>query len=196
MATNKELTGEESLLIIKSMINTAKQDFEDDSFYYLFWGWLVFSASMIHYALLLTSFEYPFLSWILMPIGGILTGIYSARQTKNKKVKTYMDHFMKFLVIGFVISLMIILFFMNKLGLASYPMIMLAYGVFLFVSGGAIDSKAIMCGGIINWMGCIIAFFVTFEIQLLVLALSVFFGYIIPGYILKNYHLKQKNSIG
>lgn len=195
MATTKELTGEESLLIIRSMINTAKQDFEDDSFYYLFWGWLVFSASMIHYALLLTSFEYPFISWVLMPIGGIVTGLYSARQAKNKKVKTYMDHFMKFLVIGFVISLLIILFSMNKLGLSCYPMIMLAYGIFLFVSGGAIDSKAIMCGGIINWMGCIIAFFVTFKIQLLVLALSVFFGYIIPGYILKNYHAKQKNSI-
>jgi hypothetical protein len=195
METSKELTNDESLHIIKNMILAAKQDFEDDSFYYLFWGWLVFIASISHFVLLQTSFAHPYISWMLMPIGGIITAIYGSRQAKQKKVKTYMDHFLKFLVIAFVISLMIILFSMNKLGLSSYPMIMLTYATFLFVSGGAIESKPIMFGGIINWIGCIIAFFVTFEHQLLILALAVLFGYIIPGYMLKRQNTRNSNII-
>lgn len=195
MATSKELTSEESLLIIKNMINAAKKDIEDDSFYYLFWGWLVFIASISHYILLQTSFSAPSIGWILMPIGGVITGIYSSRQAKQKKVKTYMDQFLKFLVMAFVISLMIILFSMNKLGLSCYPMIMLAYATFLFVSGGVIESKPIMFGGIINWICCIIAFFVTFEYQLLILSLAVLFGYITPGYLLKKHNTQQVNII-
>lgn len=195
MESSKELTSDESLHIIKNMIHAAKKDIEDDSFYYLFWGWLVFIASISHFVLLQTSFNHPYIAWMLMPIGGIISGFYGSKQAKQKKVKTYMDHFLKFLVIAFVISLMIILFSMNKLGLSSYPMIMITYATFLFVSGGAIGSKPIMYGGVINWIGSIIAFFVTFQYQLLTLSLAVLFGYITPGYILKR-NYKQKSNIG
>ena len=42
MSTTNQMSHEDSLRIIKNMIQSAKNDFEDDSFYYLFWGWLVF----------------------------------------------------------------------------------------------------------------------------------------------------------
>lgn len=121
-----------------------------------------------------------------MPLGGIITAVYSSRQKKNVKVKTYVDEFMKYVLIAFLVSLGVVLFSMQKLGLNTYPMVLLVYGLWLFISGGAIKFNPLLVGGIINWIFAIASFFVSFDVQLLFLALAVLLGYIIPGYLLKR----------
>ena len=64
----------------------------------------------------------------------------------------------------------------------------LVHLIFLFVAGGALRFKALMLGGCINWVIAVVALFVPFEYQILLLSLAVLSGYIIPGYMLKlNY---------
>ena len=43
-----------------------------------------------------------------------------------------------------------------------------------------------MIGGIVNWLLSILAFFVAYEMQLLILALAVLLGYIVPSYLLRK----------
>jgi len=192
MEQEKQLSGLESLEVINRMIKTAQNDLEDNSFYYLFWGWLVFLASASNYALIQTGYIKPFLPWaILMPLGGVITGFYAYFHQKKRKVKTYVDEVMKYVVIAFLVSLFIVLSSMPKLGLATYPMVMIIYAIWLFISGGAIKFQPLVYGGVINWICGIAAFFVTFEIQLLILAGAVLSGYIIPGYMLKSRFRKQ-----
>lgn len=188
---NKEqsFNEQESLLLIHRMISTAKEEISDNGFFFLLWGWLVFVASISNYILLtVVKYEHNGLPWaILMPLGGVISFIYGARLEKKAKVKTFMDEIMNYVLIAFLVSLFIVLFVMGPVGgfTLAYPVILLLYGIWLFVSGGALRFRPLVLGGIINWMCAIAAFFLPFENQLLLLALAVLLGYIIPGHMLK-----------
>ena len=185
----EQLSGEESLRIISEMIHTAKAAIKDNGFFYLLWGWLVFVASLSQYVLL-TVLHSPYqdLPWaILMPFGAIVSVIYGRKQGKSRKVKTYVDHFMGFALVAFLVSLFTVLFFMGlkQSPELAYPLIMMVYGAWLFISGGALKFRPLLIGGGINWALSICSMFVPFQQQLLILALAVLLGYIIPGHMLK-----------
>jgi hypothetical protein len=187
METEKLMKGEDSLMLIQRMIMTAKEDIEDKSFYFLLWGWLVFAACIIHFVLMRMNTELAGLGWIiLMPAGGIITMIYSSRQKKKQRVQSYINDLMKYVLISFLVSLMIVLFFSSKLGLSTYPMVMLIYGTWLFICGGAIKFKPLVYGGIVNWTIAVVSLFMNFEQQLIFLSIAVLLGYIIPGYLLRK----------
>lgn len=192
MNTEKQMNSDESLLLIKRMISTAKEQLEDQSFYYLIWGWLVFISCLTHYALIQLAPDIQGIGWvILMPAGAIATMIYGIRQGKRQQVQSYIDSLMKYVLISFLVSLAIVLGFQGHLGLSTYPMVMLVYGGWLFISGGALKFRPLIIGGIINWILGVAAFFFAFEGQLILLAMAVLLGYIIPGHLLKMKHRKS-----
>jgi hypothetical protein len=184
------MSNEESLRIIRSMIESTKQDLRDNGSWFLLWGWLVFIACVLHYVLMEVGYEKPYQAWSLMILGGVISIIKGFREEKSQKVKTHIDEFMKYVLVAFLVSLFIVLGFMSKLGLNTYPLIMMVYGFWLFISGGVINFRPLQIGGIINWILAITAFFVGFELQLLILGIAVLLGYIIPGYILRNRYNK------
>ena len=184
------MSNEESLRIIRSMIESTKQDLRDNGSWFLLWGWLVFIACITHYILMEVGYEKPYLAWTLMILGGVLSFIKGLREEKSQKVKTHIDEFMKHVLVAFLVSLFIVLGFMSKLGNNTYPLIMMVYGFWLYISGGVINFRPLQIGGIINWVLTIAAFFVGFELQLLFLGMAVLLGYIIPGYILRNRYNK------
>jgi hypothetical protein len=95
-------------------------------------------------------------------------------------------------LIAFGISLGIVLVFQSKLGMNTYPMVMTVYAVQLFVWGGALRFRPLIIGGIINWALGIAAFFVTFDIQLFLIAAAALVGFAIPGHLLKSRFQKSK----
>jgi hypothetical protein len=187
MQTNdKNFNEAQSLDLIHRMIETAKQQIDDDSFYFLLWGWLVFIASLSNFVLDQMGTGLGGWGWVfLMPLGGIVTMIYSAREKKKRNVKTYTDEIMKYVLISFGVSLAIVLGSQAFLQMNTYPMVLIVYGAWLFSAGGALKFRPLMAGGIINWTLAVASFFSNFEIQLLLLAAAVLLGYIIPGYMLK-----------
>lgn len=192
MENEKQLSESESMQVIQQMISTAKNELVDDSFYFIFWGWLVFAASIGHYLLWKIGFGQPYLVWWLMPVGGIITFIYGKRQNKKQRVKSYVDEVMKYVLIAFFVSMVIVLVFQGKLEMNTYPMLMMVYAIQLFVWGGALRFSPLIVGGIINWALGIAAFFVTFDIQLLLIAAAVLTGFAIPGHLLKSRFEKSK----
>ena len=50
---------QQSLELIESMINRAKDKFAEDGFSYLLWGWVVFACSIAEF-MLLHFFQYPY----------------------------------------------------------------------------------------------------------------------------------------
>ncbi|MDF2437535.1 MAG: hypothetical protein K0Q95_1911 [Bacteroidota bacterium] len=182
----KALTQEESLKIIHEMISAAKNDMKADSFIFLLWGWLVFIASISQFILAQIHSVYQSLPWMLMPVGGIVTVVYSIRQGKKDKTKTAVTESLKFTWIAFTVALCIIMFFNSMQFLQVLPCIMVLYGMGLFLSGGALQFKPLMYGGIFCWICSIAGFEVQNIWQLLILAAAVLGGYIIPGYLLKS----------
>jgi L-asparagine transporter-like permease len=126
----EELTSEESLRIITEMIHTAKSGLKDNGFFYLLWGWLVFTACISQYVLLyVMNSPYNWIGWaVLMPVGGLISTIYGIRMGKKEKVKTYLDEFMNYVLIAFMVSLFSVLFYMTRNGgqpTLAYPLIMM-----------------------------------------------------------------------
>lgn len=184
--TEKEMSSEESLRVIQQMIHTAKRDFEDDSFHYLLWGWLVFAASLGQFILFKQGFEHSEITWLLMPVGAVIAFLYGRKQEKTERVKTYVSGFVKYVIGAMGISLFIVLCFQGKLQASTFPIIMILYASMLFIMGGILQFKPLMMGGITNWIIAVAAFFFPIEMQLLLLALAVLLGYIIPGYLLSR----------
>jgi hypothetical protein len=183
--TDKTLSEKESLDLISQMLRSARTNLSENSFYYLFWGWLVFISALIHFGLMKMGFEWAPAIWILMPLGAVVTIIYSSRQNKQQTVKTHIGRVMGHLWLSLGVAFLITLICMNKIGLATYPVMMILYGVGLFSSGGALRFKPLLVGAVCCWIAAVVAIFQPFEIQLLCLAFSVLAGYIIPGHMLK-----------
>jgi hypothetical protein len=175
------------LELIAGMINTARSQFNDRSFIYLTWGWAVCIASLGQYTLIKMNYQYNWLVWaVLMPLAAIVQLVLLYRKKRTENVKTHLDKVSKYLWAAISISLGLVLISSNNLQLGTYPVLIILYGIGTFVSGGMIDLKPMMAGGVCCWVIGFVAFYMNFEYQLLLLSLSVIVSYIIPGYILKS----------
>jgi hypothetical protein len=183
----KEISIEESLNIMQGMVKQAQRKISEDGFLFIFWGWLVFLTAMGYY--LMIRLEIPldkaWMVWMLMPLGGIFTAIYSIRRSKKEKVKTYMDAYMGFVWTAFGLALTLTLTLGWKLQLNCYPVVIMLYGMATFITGGLIRFTPLIVCGILSFPISACAFFVTFENQVLLLALSLLVSYIIPGHWLR-----------
>ncbi|CAN5302212.1 hypothetical protein BH09BAC5_BH09BAC5_04090 [soil metagenome] len=198
MENEKQLTESESLALISSMIKKTQGSLQDNGFYFLLWGWLVFVASVVQYVLLkLEMQEISGYTWaILMPLGGVISAIKGWKEHKNNHTKTYAGEMLKYVSFAFMISLMIVLVFLSiHAGWEiAYPMIMMVYGIWLFISGGVLKFKPLIIGGVINFACCIGGFYIhTYEL-ILVLSFAVLAGYIIPGHLLNSKFRRENNA--
>jgi len=186
----KEFNEKESLILIQEMIENSKARLGESSFFFLLWGWLVLFASLIHFALLVTGFPYPYLPWpVMMVIGGIVAGVAGYRMKKRKRVKTYLETTMSYLWLSFAITLFFILFSagMGKITWEMSNILIIAlYGLGTFATGGIIKFKPLITGGIASWIIAGASLFIAPQYTLLSIALSIIIAYLIPGYMLKS----------
>lgn len=194
----KELSPQESLDLISKMINKTKDSVADDSFYFLFWGWLVFACCITQYVLKI-YFHYPnhFAVWWTMPIGGVITGIYGSRQARVKKVKSFVDEALGYLWIAVAISF-IVLVIINMLSSdaiwqTAFTYYILLYAIGTFVSGSLIRFKPLIIGGAINFALAAVSIKFSYDNQLLLGGLAILISYIIPGHLLRIRYKKQKS---
>ena len=192
---NENFKPEESLRLINTMINKAQNKLQENGFLFIFWGWLVFLVAASFYILVQMKVENSFVVWYAMPAGGIFTMIYAMRQSKKEKVKSFVDDYMMYIGIAFGISLTIILVMGWKLQLNCYPMVILLYALTTFIYGGILKFMPLVIFGALSFPISIGAFFVDFHTQILLLALSVFVSYIIPGHMLQFKFKQQVKNV-
>lgn len=195
MENIEQLSGSESLKLIETMIKRAKTRATGDGTYFLLWGYLVLAASLIHLAgIRLGHEEAGSFAWgILMTFGGIYSAIKNRADERKQKSTSYIDYFMKYLWIAFGAAIgLILLICLLQAPKVTYPMILVLYGIGTFVSGGALEFKPLIWGGIFCWIMAVVATMVSFENQLMVLAISVVGSYIIPGHLLQNLLSREK----
>src|SRR5438045_2566188 len=98
MENENDFSPQQSLQLIESMINRAKDSFAEDGFMYLVWGWLVFSCSLLQF-ILLHIVQYPkhFIVWLATIPAFIYLFFYISKKKKQQTVITYTGY-----IIGFV----------------------------------------------------------------------------------------------
>lgn len=182
-----ENSNQQHLDLIAQVIKTAQRRFYDDSPYYILWGFAIFFASLLQYFLVRRQSDNNGIGWaIFIPAAIILQLIIVFRQKRKEQVKTHVESVLVYMWIAFGITLFIILFFSQKLGLGTLPVVLCLYALSTFVSGGAFKIKAFLFGSVCCWVLAIIGFFADMETQLLLLAAGVLAAFIIPGIILRS----------
>lgn len=191
---NQNFSAEESINLIRAMIEKVKKDVSGDSFFLLLWGWLIFFAAMLQYTLMvIIKWPHHYLSWNLMWVGAIISIIYGARQVKRQKVKTYISETMKYFGIGcgITFTLLALFFGYHEMWVYIFPVYFIFYGFLSFISGAILQFAPLKLAAAACWIIGVISIFVRFEMHLLLMALAVLFAYIIPGYILRKRYQNQ-----
>jgi len=177
---------EESLNIISQMVNTTRYNISEDKIIYLMWGYAVALSAITQYVLQYQlNVEMAWLVWLTMPIAGVVNGIYFGRKKKKATAFSFTDRALSSIWKAFIVALIIFLFASPVLGWDGiYPVLMVLYGIGTASTGGIIKFKALSIGGYISMFIGLVAFYLGFEIQLFLLALSVMVSFIIPGHLL------------
>jgi hypothetical protein len=199
METKNESMGfshEDGLKTIYAMITSTRNTIGENYLYYILWGYLVGLACISEYILIrLVQYERHYMVWpVLMGLGMALSGVLTLRRQKTSTHRTFIGNIMNYLWGGWVISLLIIMYFATRL--QNYdlilPLTMVMYGMGIFVSGGVISYRPLIIGGVISWIAALVAYFQPYNIQLLLTTVTVIVSYIIPGHMLRIEAKKQK----
>jgi hypothetical protein len=184
--TDKTMNTDESLKLITDMVQSTKYNIAEDKSIYLMWGYSVAFAAISNYVLQFQlGIEMAWIVWLTMPIAGIYTGIYYSRKKRSSRVKTFTDRALGAIWASFIAALFIFLFASPKIGWATiYPIFMVLYGIGTSSTGGILKFKPLVYGGYLSMLIGLVAFYVPFDIQFLLLAVAIVVSYVIPGHLL------------
>lgn len=182
----KELSQEESLQVIQGMIDLAKNKISDSGFHFLLWGGLVILASLTQYFMIKDGWqEESNLVWGIMPLIGIPAAfIYERRRQRTHPTHSKFDRMYGYLWLGFGITTVITIYVNVSNGINPIPSIMLLVGLATFVSGAIYRFLPLTVGAVVFWISSIICTELNGPEQLLMNAVAIFIGYIIPGLLL------------
>ena len=196
--TENDFSPQQSLVLIESMINRAKDKFAEDGSMYLFWGWLVFACSLFQF-ILLHIMEYPkhYLVWLATLPAFVYQFFYIRKKRKQQTVTTYADYIIGYIWLTFCVVMLLIGFLIGFLTGGDYyyhiiPLLLAVYGVPVFLTGIIVRFRPLVTGGIACWVLCIASTFIkNYDYQFLMLPASMLAAWIIPGYRLRAKYESQ-----
>jgi len=197
MENDQPLSNEKSMEIIHQMITQAKTNITDNGLSWLLWGSMLFLTSLATFCFISIGAKNIFLGWNIFGLVTIILLVYGIFKPRKKVVKTYVGDLMKLVDIGFVVSIFTVIFAMNAAVSpnSGFGFLLMVFSFFMLVKGGAARSKVLMIGAAVNWAGAI-AMFVNkdFRYDMLIMAIAIFTGYIIPGIIMWSQYKTQKHQ--
>src|SRR5690606_37512224 len=107
----KQMTAEESLKFITTMIHQAKTGIRQKSFYFLLWGWIVALAFLGRYILLKAGYQKPYMIWFITIPGGILSFYYGSRTRRESGPSTQLESILMWAWLAFVVTIIIFMVF-------------------------------------------------------------------------------------
>lgn len=185
-AKNNDLSAQESLDLISSMIHLAKGNLKKSVFHFLLWGWVIMLANLGMFALIRAEYSRPYIVWLITIPAWVASMYYMYRNKREDQVVTHIGRVMMWLWISCGISIFTVVAFGKTINWNLNPLILLITAVPTFITGVVIRFKPVVMGGISMWLFAIVCFLVDLEFQYLVGALALTTGYLIPGYMLKK----------
>jgi hypothetical protein len=203
----KTFSEADSLKIITEMIGKAKNSYHDKGIGPILWGSIITICSLVSFLRIQYNFKLPFDIWLLTLAAIIPQIIFSVKEKRTRKVKSYNDDAMDYIWMCFGIAIFLLIHIntnlinvLNKVfydyralggklpdfNFYSYStsMFLLLYGMPTIITGGIMKFKPMLYGGILCWVCCIITVYTNIKVDLLLTALSAMAAWLIPGIIL------------
>jgi hypothetical protein len=213
MESNKQLSEKESLELITSMINKAKQSYHESGIGPIMWGSVITICALVTWARFKFGFTLPFDIWLLSLLAIIPQIIISIRENKAKKARTYNDIAMDYTWMAFGISIFLLIHanagisrgfekgfgnYFQSSGFRFYDyttsLFLMIYGIPTFITGGIMKFRPMILGGILCWAFSIVAVYTPALTDLLLMAAAAFFAWFVPGIIIRNRYLKLRKE--
>lgn len=194
----ENISEKESLQIIESMINKAKNQFSENGHLYLLWGWTVLICSLSQFILMyFVNFEKHYLVWLATWLVFFYQIFYLRKERRRQIVRTYTDSIIGFVWITFVILMFLFGFLFGRVMgedyyYFMYPGFLALYGMPTFLSGIILRFKPLVIGGICCWILSIVSAYTPADFQLLLIPVAMIAAWIIPGYRMKAKYKLQK----
>ncbi|QSE96907.1 hypothetical protein [Fulvivirga lutea] len=168
------------------MIRSTQRNIKSASFHFLLWGWVVILGNLGHFYLQeFTNYPYPYAIWLLTIPAWLISMIYGYRQPKIEKVKMYSDSLIMWIWLGFLFSILLIIF--SGLFGSTIPFIILVLaGLCTFLTGLVLKFKPLIYGGSSFWIFAAISIAIGQEYITLISALATLVGYLVPGYLIRK----------
>ena len=184
----KILNPQESLRIIRETIDVAKKGVQENGFHFLLWGWLVVLASLGEYYLRqVRGGTDPYLVWAIMPLIGVPAAlIYEWRRDKKQHERNLVREWYGLVWLGFAISLILSLVLAIRNQVSPVPLVMTLAAFATFMSGLLMRFKPLVFGAIVLWGGAAICLALPMGEHVLVQAVGIALGYLVPGYMLNH----------
>ncbi len=188
MTQEKNLSALESLQVITEAISKTKEDFKENSFYFMLWGWLITLASFSFFVLhQYTAFQYYFIPFPVLVAAGIITTLtWFFKRKSAHPTEGYLNYFLSrmWLVIGISFIITVFVSVSQKLPPFLYTLIIAAIGT--LVSGLAMKFKPLITGGILFFAAAVTGVYIPDNYKPLLLGAAIIAGYLVPGYLLKS----------
>jgi hypothetical protein len=213
-----QLDEKESLALIQSMINKAKDAYRDTGVGAMLWGAVIAICSLTRFAEIQFGFKLPF-DINLLTLFALIPQIFiTIREKKNRKAKSYDERFLDYIWLGFGISIFLLIHVVNltfeswapvskeyaalaghpspfKFSEFVMPLFLILYGLPTFITGAASKVKPMLWGGLFCWLCSIITVYTEYKLDLLLTALSALMAWFIPGLFLeKEYRMAKKKE--
>ena len=219
--SEKQLTEKESLDLIATMINKAKDSNHSTGIGAMMWGAVIAVCSLEKLGELQLGYHLPFDIYLLTLVAIIPQIFISIKEKRKQKVKSYDDIYMNYLWMGFGICIFLLILITNNIyagldpvvkqynelanGRAdrayfnfsefTMPLFLLLYGLPTFVTGAVCKFKPMLWGGLLCWVCAVIAIYTSLKIDLLLTALSAVFAWLIPGIIIEKDYQNAKKEL-
>jgi hypothetical protein len=214
----KPMTEQESLALITTMINKAKETRHDTGLAAIMWGTVIAVCSLVRLSELQFNYRLPFDIYYLTFIAVMPQIYFSIKEGKERKVRAYGDDFNDYLWISFGICIFLMIFITSAMfgelqpasaayrELAGQPfafrlneyisaLFLLLYGLPTFVSGICMKFKPMYWGGIFCWVSSLATVYTPVKTDLLLVAVSAIFAWLLPGIIMEKDYRKAKKEI-
>lgn len=195
MQDDKPLTEQESLALIASMINKAKDDYHETGVSALLWGSIITICGLVSFVGSLLKMYSLFYVWYLTFIAVVVQVFIAVREGRRRRVKSHNDDAMNGIWISFGISMFMFSFYSGNFNLPHENVLFLiAYGIPTFATGVSRNFMPMIIGGIACWLLAIAAVYTPEGYTLLYSAIAAQLAWFIPGIILRRKYLKAKRG--
>lgn len=194
MSSLETFSPDESLRLIRNMIDKTRRDVSDNSIYFLVWGWGAFLGCIGQFILKVVFHNpYHYLVWLITFVCAAISAVVGIRQRKREKAQTYIGESMSYVWSGLGITFFVISMIFFRIGWQyAFPFFTVLYGLGTFVSGKFLKYQPLIIGGIISFILAVFCAWLTYDYQILCAAGALLVSYIIPGHMLRSRYKSEK----